>query len=277
MSVLAWQGAPDWLTVTLVGGSMTEEGAQLAYAAEQAVKHQGGKYEERPFSSHGFRGVQRGSVVLARKDDNLLLQVSSDAAAAAARCLPTGGLNIPRLDLAVTVWFDNDDMERAIKALPGAVTEGEKIRGKKKRRVRLEYAPGQGDTLYLGAPSSNQRGRLYDKWRESGDGYYAGAWRWEVQLRNERAEKAWPVVAGKAECHAQVSSVVKEWWESRGVGIPIPFCCDIPTVAPVARPRPDDTRRLAWLADQVRPCILGLIDRLGPEVVYSKTGIRIDP
>lgn len=96
-------------------------------------------------------------------------------------CVRERGGKVTRIDLA------GDDFERVAEpvALREAVARGELVTHA--RTVDFyEALRGGGATLYVGAPSSRQRLRVYDKRAES-DGEIDSV-RWEIQAREEAAE-----------------------------------------------------------------------------------------
>lgn len=96
--------------------------------------------------------------------------------------LPEDGLSVARLDLQATIWVADAD---------AVVTTIVPSRRYKCSLTRSIYE--RGSTLYVGAPASDARLRVYNKTAESGlapaDG---GEWlRIELQIRNKFADRAW--------------------------------------------------------------------------------------
>lgn len=120
----------------------------------------------------------------------------------------------------------------------------------------------RGDTLYIGAPASDQRGRLYDKGRESDEPEWERCWRYEVQFRRAAAVSAMRQVASTPQPGATTAALVHSWFGSRGVDP-----CFRPDVAAQlvepSRPTPDAERWLKWVRRCVQPTAKRLALRYG--------------
>lgn len=117
-----------------------------------------------------------------------------------------------------------------------------------------------GYTLYIGAPSSDQMGRLYNKAAESKAEEYENCWRWEVQLRNREATRAAVYLAEECRDVRQgVLATVSDWFTRRGCAPSFAageiVACDFTEPAP----KSDAQRSLQWLQTQVRPTVARLV------------------
>ena len=133
----------------------------------------------------------------------------------------------------------------------------------------------RGDTLYVGAPASDQRGRLYDKGRESDEPEWARCWRYEVQYRRGAAVSAVRHVAGAQSEAEAVASVVHRWWADRGVHPHYEPVTGAELVIP-ARPTADDERWLTWVRRSVQPRARAMAVRYGWRYVAEACVGRID-
>jgi len=138
--------------------------------------------EDRIMQYFGFRGENK--VFIGKSNDRLMIWASGSQAHYVARTLNTDitdSYSVARMDLQVTVTsLDADYWIECIQ--PAKIYKATKV-------VNLNE---KGTTLYIGAPTSNIRLRVYNKTAESGivpDG--GGEFvRFEFQCRNQYADKA---------------------------------------------------------------------------------------
>jgi DNA relaxase NicK len=128
--------------------------------------------------------------------------------------------------------------------------------------VSLLLNEDRGDTLYLGAPASDQRGRLYDKQRESNEQVWERCWRYEVQFRRGAALSALQSVASGSSEGDTVAAMVHGWFGSRGCN---PHFRPVVTaeLASPTRKAPDDERWLRWVRRCVQPTARRMAVRYG--------------
>jgi len=138
--------------------------------------------EDRIMQYYGFRGENK--VFVGQSTDRLMIWASGQHAHYVARTLNTSGFegySVARMDLQITMTsLDADYMIEYIQ--PSKVYKATKV-------VNVNE---KGTTLYVGAPTSNIRLRVYNKTAESGivpdsGGEYV---RFELQCRNQYADKA---------------------------------------------------------------------------------------
>ena len=130
-------------------------------------------------------GYALGSIYFGggRKD---LHVVSTSSVAATSRPLVTGigNARTARVDTRVDTLIPFEELEKILTA--ASATYGSRI-------TYMESKAGGaslGKTLYLGAPGSRIRVRVYEKWLESPGQYLEGTNRVEVQLRPDSRAKA---------------------------------------------------------------------------------------
>lgn len=99
-----------------------------------------------------------------------------------ADVIPHDGLSVARIDLQATIWVADAD----------AIITTTVPNSRYKCTIMRELY-GRGCTLYVGAPASDARLRVYNKTAESGIAPEGGGeWlRFELQLRNKYADRAW--------------------------------------------------------------------------------------
>jgi hypothetical protein len=138
--------------------------------------------EERIMQYYGFRGDN--AVFVGQSVDRLMIWASGSEAHYVAKTINTGvfeSYSVARMDLQITMTsLDADYMIEYIQ--PAKVYKATKV-------VNLSE---KGTTLYIGAPTSRVRLRIYNKTAESGivpegGGEYV---RFELQCRNQYADKA---------------------------------------------------------------------------------------
>jgi DNA relaxase NicK len=120
----------------------------------------------------------------------------------------------------------------------------------------------RGETLYVGARASDQTGRLYDKWRESGDEAYRDTWRWEVQYRRGFALSAMRALTASRDPRSSITATVASWFNARGVRAAFGLDGD-PLAVGDARASSDDERWLKWVRRCVQPRARELAVRYG--------------
>jgi len=128
--------------------------------------------------------------------------------------------------------------------------------------VSLLLNEDRGDTLYVGAPASDQRGRLYDKQRESDEPGWAGCWRYEVQYRRGAALSALRAVSSVPSEAQTVAALVHDWFERRGCDPRFRPDVAAELVTPTRKPA-DDERWLTWVRRCVQPTARRLVERYG--------------
>jgi len=142
--------------------------------------------EERLMQYYGFRGDN--GVFVGQSEDRLMIWASGQHAHYVARTIRTDlsdSYSVARMDLQVTMAsLDADYMIEYIQ--PAKIYKATKI-------VNIN---GKGTTLYVGAPASRVRLRIYNKTAESGivpedGGEYV---RIELQCRDQYADKAFTAV-----------------------------------------------------------------------------------
>lgn len=209
----------------------------------------------------GYKGLKVGGSFVGRRDDSVYCQLAGVAASTYFQRIARGDLHISRLDLAVTVRYRTMPTGLGPASYDEA-TEADRRRGGAGRRRKIWFMSGSdgGYTLYIGAPSSDERARLYNKEVQSETPDYARCWRYEVVYRNDRAMAVFESLLAMQELYraTMCSSLVGAWYQSRGVP-----CGWVSTshhiIRPIQKAVPTDAqKKLKWLQAQVRPSILWL-------------------
>ncbi|MQL46345.1 replication initiation factor domain-containing protein [Escherichia coli] len=174
------------------------------------------------------------------------------------------GLSIARIDVQETLVVDNPD--RTIMFLSPR---------KAYAATRISTVHGEGETLYVGAPKSRARLRLYNKTAESGLSPEIGKYlRVEVQLRDRYADQAYGKwVDGKV-------ADVLSYWIGKMLDEPsardmLNLCKHLSVQSLGQIEQPDDewaSRRKLWFERSVVPAMAKLFLQ---EPDYLETAIRL--
>lgn len=270
-----WNASFDYVRLTSPAKGVDDEAPILYQLAQRGIlaaqDASGVKLE--PWAWQGYRGKSGPHIQVGSRSDGHILQASGYAADA-VRELGLPFQNVPRADVAVTIWFGQDNasaIQHMAKLSRGFST------GKGGRGWRTTYIDGgeHGDTTYIGARSSDTYVRIYDKWRETGKGEeYKYAIRYECEYKGDAAKEVWTGEARISPGRAYLAGVVRATLRSRGVDLPDIGACDL-AQAPAARTVATNTeRRLAWLRNQVAPSIDKLLtDGVSRDTILASLGM----
>ncbi len=117
---------------------------------------------------------------------------------------------------------------------------------------------GRGDTCYIGARSSENFGRIYDKGRESPEQYVLGSVRFETEHKGSSATRLFEqLLDDSVEPSSFACGYVAAFFESRGVQLPI----DVNAVDLLSSLKADTDadRQLRWLKTGVMPTVARLV------------------
>jgi DNA relaxase NicK len=248
----------DWLSVSL---ARSEAGYTLwrgnvLYALEQ-VASDGNTVAERKML--GFEGLASGNCFVGFNETLGYAQFSGDKANYAFDYAMHPRAKVSRLDVQLTVKTDVMNVNEGKRCYRGAMDNNKNIRDGRKRKIWIIMGSDGGDTCYIGAASSDQRARIYNKEVQSEDISYTRCWRYEVVLRNELSTELAASVPNEDTERAEFCvSFIVDWLSKRGVSIPN-VVSSRATPLPIKRTRPTDVeRKLKWLREQVRPAVRGL-------------------
>jgi DNA relaxase NicK len=178
----------------------------------------------KPQSFLDYKGYQLDSVFAGVRGDGVIFQVSGALARRAWQAVPMIA-KATRIDLALTVHFEYD-MPFLAMALGKEATRYEFGAGKEPDLTLFHSLREKGDTLTVGSRESAFYGRIYDKYRESGNSEnFAYSWRWETELKRELAPHVLSEYRDSLNRPHAVSSIVAGMFADRGVecvGLTIP-------------------------------------------------------
>lgn len=164
--------------------------------------------------------------------------------------------NVSRMDLAVTLPFSpaspNFAHNQWLK-----IQEAKETQSVGRKYTYIRNLDG-GTTLYVGSRTSDEFGRLYDKASQQSSGPEGSVWRWEVELKRQRAKQAVRDLRNHAKPSIIISQFVRQWFEARMVNAPWKDQDGQLNMERSARINSLETT-LEWLRSQVKPAIFRLI------------------
>lgn len=267
------QAGVDWLSATLLREE-PQSAAWYAYVTNcvLTVHREGNELEAR--SLLGFNGLKSGGCFAGENEQRYYVQLAGEYADRFYEGIDRHRPHYSRLDLQVTVKYREYQPDIAKGVYRDFLSGNEELPTPNRRKGYIIIGSDGGDTVYLGAPSSRQRCRIYNKAKQSEREAYERCWRYEVVLRNELA-RDWAAVC----YHLGVPlpelclNTVGAWLEVRGVRVPFRFRGDV-AVLPKVRTLPTDVeRKLEWLRTQVAPTVTYLIELGFESIIREALGI----
>lgn len=273
--VLMWDASYDYVRLTSVGGSEDDAAAVLYRQAARAcvARALGGECSLDPWAWQGYRGASGTGAAYGTRWDGHIFQASGYAAHD-ARGLGLPWDNVPRVDVAVTVWYEQD--ECASIAHHATISRRfSKSRGVSGWKVTHIDGGDDGTTTYIGSRESDIYIRIYDKWRESErDEGYERAIRYEVEYKGDAAKEVWAASHRTTPGREYLAALVSDCLGRRGVHIPR-LVQGALVASPVVRPPKTNTeRRLAWMRNQVAPSVAKLLtDGVNRDTILAELGL----
>lgn len=251
----------DWLSTTLHAGH-PQSAQTFATGMDYLQKMQDEGNTAKPATLLGYKGVICGKCFIGDSDQGLFLRSTSGGSTSFFEHVYLSDMHVSRLDLQVTVWVDNPGYHIGRDAREDAAYWRKTHPKDGKRKISAIDDEDGGYTLYVGSKSSDHFCRLYDKYAESKEEYYQGAWRYEVELHNEASTAAAAYISGNSiSMEAVICSTVAQYYRARGVEPPWNASEGHNALQPAARIESDDARSLKWLAAQVAPTVARLQKR----------------
>jgi DNA relaxase NicK len=201
----------------------------------------------------GFHGKKAGGVFVGHRYDGSLVQLTGSDARDSWKLIMPHQTNVTRIDLQVTIEFVDPQKRLIVKAYNKAL-RAPKVKGRAPE-YKLITTSREGDTLYFGAPSSDIKGRMYDKGIESKCAPAGRVVRYEIQARRDIAKRTAAALDASASQHDYVGETVAGHFRKRHI-VPPRFALKEVEGARVET-RSDDARRLAYLRTVGR----GMVER----------------
>jgi hypothetical protein len=258
----------DYLTVTTRSPDQRGDLERLGRSLVAMEELSGNR--EREWTYKGYVGQTCGSATWGVREGDALLRCSSGLADdVAGDALRLAG-NVARLDLAVTVRYENHNQPSLPDEYRRACVRAKELGGV--QRVGAIVNNRRGATLLLGSRTSSRYGRLYDKEHESNDPDYAGCWRWEVEFKKQGANACAAAWRHTPDSTALALASVHAFFSGRGLAPPwVPG--DSVKVPRLSHPHTDAERQILWLQRQVRPVVQRLVPIFTMEGLSAVLGL----
>lgn len=245
----------DWLSLSMPNTALAYQ--SWRYACIRALETIAlGGYKIEPRRLLGYEGHSAGNCFIGENEHGSFAQFTGEKANDVFSQVYSPNCKVSRLDVQLTAKYDEMPSGIAKEAYASAIRANEDLPTGRRRKCYIIVGSDGGDTAYIGSPSSEQRGRIYNKEIQSELVAYTRCWRYEVVFRNELSTSAagqcpYPLVERAEWC----VSVACKWFGSRGISISgIQPGLDV--VLPLERTRPTDVeRKLEWLKTQVAPTV----------------------
>jgi hypothetical protein len=265
----------DWLSLTL--------GTEDPYNAEWRLKFTrylesltNAGYRLIPRAMLGYSGISAGNCFVGAREDGYLMQATGYHAEAAFNDMFHPNASVPRLDLQVTVKFDEMPTNIVDDGYEQSASANRELPLSRQRKIWKIVGSSGGETLYIGSWHSSQYGYIYNKEVQSEDPAYTRCWRYEVRLKHEYAHTIYRTIERWGSSRQIfIAAFVSEWFGNRGLVVPW-TSDDIGDILPIVKTRPSDVERsLEWLERQVKPTIQRLVDLGLMDEVAKALGILL--
>lgn len=250
----------DWLSCTLPSGSSDEDTWHLGCIHTIKEVERGGEILKAG-RLNGYDGWRVGGSFFGYRHDGAYLQLSGHRASDFLDTILRDDLHISRIDIQTTVKYRVYAPGVGTAVLKSSIDANGALPKARQRKIWYMAGNDGGYTCYIGAPTSEQRAKVYNKAVQSSDPLYDRCWRWEVTAKNAYAGEWFKAVTIQADKRPQVcASIVASWFALRGAKpewsayvplITMPLIKEIPT---------DADRRLRWLKEQVKPAYQWLVE-----------------
>lgn len=250
----------DWLSLTL---PREAENAFLWHVGNcgivRTIASGGFVLENR--SIYGYTGLGAGASFAGIGTDRYMAILGGERASLYFDACFRSDANVPRLDIQCTVKYDKTPFDIAKRSYYDASAFNNQLPEHRRRKLFIIMGSDGGDTFYLGSPTSEARGRVYNKEREAKDINFTGCWRYEVSFKNDAAKRLAAVIAAQNGGRAHyIASYVRNWYAQRGVTVAYECSGDNEVLPPTKRAKTDVKRRLEWLRTQVAPTVRWLCE-----------------
>jgi len=250
----------DWISATL-GREEIDNQTWLydAIHALEQVAMLGNTYKRR--SLLGFDGWESGGCFVGSNDKRHYAQFAGKYANDAYHFLDHPKVHISRIDLQITVKYSEELIKEGRYQYASAIHHNKALPEHRRRTIHLFAGSDGGDTVYLGSPSSDLRGRIYNKDKQSGDDAFKRSWRYEAVYRNNHANNVYRYcLDADTKVNASIVSLVVEFFRERGVKV---LGLDNIGGMAISAPKPpisDAGTKLRWIKEQVVPTIRKLAE-----------------
>ena len=268
MTTIEWAEAGiDWLSCSLpLDADNVQQWRSWCTWSIEAISREG--HQVIPRSMNGYHGVSVGNCFIGEREDGYWFNLTGEYANRFFQHTYHPKAHYSRIDAQITVKYTEPRPDIGKDSYYAASYHNDRIPTSRRRKLYIIIGSDGGDTLYIGAPSSDQRGRMYNKAVQSQLERYKDCWRWEVVFKNDLATRYAADLAGQPErASKHVFGTVSTWYADRGVILP-----GIGDMGAVVLPKQravatDVEKKLLWVERQVTPtirylCELGFRDTL---------------
>jgi hypothetical protein len=209
----------------------------------------------------GFDGWESGGCFVGSNDTMHYAQFAGKYANDAYTMVDHPKVHVSRIDLQLTVKYDIELIREGRYQYAQSIRHNNGLPEHRKRKIHLYAGSDGGDTVYVGSPSSDLRGRIYNKAKQSNEQAYERSWRYEVVYRNEYAVRMFRHIIAQTDAPTTVIlSKVLEWYNERGIVVlDVGHTRNYP-ISPPTTPKSDVDRKLRWIRNQVIPTIRKLAE-----------------
>lgn len=250
----------DWISASISRDEIDNQ--TWLYDAIHALERialMGNTYKRR--SLLGFDGWESAGCFVGSNEKMHYAQFAGTHASDAYTYLEHPKVNISRIDLQVTVKYNIELQKEGRYQYARAMAHNKTLPEHRRRTIHLFAGSDGGDTVYVGAPSSDKRGRIYNKHKQSLDKAYERSWRYEVVFRDKHALGVFrSVLSTPTPLDTIIIPSVIKWYGERGVNI---LGLGDRGEYTIESPKPvktDVARKLAWIKSQVVPTIRKLAE-----------------
>lgn len=259
-SVQAVSCGVDWISATL-GREEDDNQTWLRNCLNclSDVQALGNTYKRR--SLLGFDGWESGGCFVGSNETMHYAQFAGKYANDAYRMMKHPKVNVSRIDTQITVQYDVELIKEGRFQYARAIHHNKGLPEYRRRKIHLYAGSDGGDTVYVGSPSSDARGRIYNKAKQSNEQAYERSWRYEVVLRNQHALHLFRrLISSSDEAPKLILSFVLNWNAERGINVLGVEFGRYEFMAVPKQPKTDVERKLRWIRNQVVPTIRKLAE-----------------
>lgn len=257
----------DWITCT--GATKPSREALWSLGKRLLHRRQGEGQDPTTWHANGYSGWSDGSVSLGARPDGCILRLSGHEASHKWLDCFAASENCSRLDLAVDCELDSPVL-RLSRDIYRDAAHVRPLRGRIPKRHLIVSGDG-GSTVYIGARVSESFGRVYDKGVEQKACAPGLWWRWELELKGKTAYAHADLLRSVDDHRVLLMAKVAHWFRARTTHA---YTSSVTELC-VQKSREISTvsRRLRWLARDVRPTVAKLLDEVGYDRVAFALGL----
>lgn len=257
----------DWITCT--SSTKDAKGALWNVGYRMLDRAEGEGEQTTAWHAHGYDGWTNGPVTLGARKDGCILRISGQQAGYQWLKAFAAAENCSRLDLAVDCELDRPVTTLA-RQIYQDVRHVRPSNGRPPTRSLILSGDG-GSTVYVGARSSEQFGRVYDKGVQSKTCQAGTWWRWEVELKGRQSWAHAGALRSVDDHQVLLCATVAHWFRSR-THHTYTSSSKSPSIL-LSTERSSVDRQLLWLSQGVRPTVQRLVDRLGRDRIMFALGL----